>query len=290
VRAEADSGREQHKLVQALISDATLPMPFSQIQCADLRDWRGDRSHPEWKKVLRSLDDLVRSPAPKTGDEALAIRRRFRSSGRQSSLPPLVLGLALLLVVGAAFWLWREEGFMREMVRELRATPSRTSQALQPPAPTPPPAPARKRVRAPVRARTPTAASASAQAPPAATAPNPLAHPSFDCTKISTDIERFICSDVGVADAERRMAQVYNGVLARAADKPALQASQYAFLHRFLPDAHRRTERPADPQRIELDERVRPAVIGRRGGRGEAAAMTIPDFPVFEVRSRMAQP
>ena len=37
VRAEADTAREAGTLVQATLDGTTPPMPFNQIQCADLR-------------------------------------------------------------------------------------------------------------------------------------------------------------------------------------------------------------------------------------------------------------
>ena len=49
VRAEANRAREARKLVQAGLGDAQLPLPFDQIQCADLSNWRGARQHPGWR-------------------------------------------------------------------------------------------------------------------------------------------------------------------------------------------------------------------------------------------------
>src|SRR3954471_7665371 len=42
VRAEADSAREACTLVQASLDGSLPPMPFNQIQCADLKGWNGD--------------------------------------------------------------------------------------------------------------------------------------------------------------------------------------------------------------------------------------------------------
>src|SRR4029078_3223516 len=60
VRAEADSAREAGTLVQATLDGALPPMPFNQIQCADLNDWGGDTSSPGWKKLEGSLSALAR--------------------------------------------------------------------------------------------------------------------------------------------------------------------------------------------------------------------------------------
>ena len=60
VRAEADAAREAGTLVQATLDGALPPMPFNQIQCADLNGWGGDTSSPGWKKLEGSLSTLVR--------------------------------------------------------------------------------------------------------------------------------------------------------------------------------------------------------------------------------------
>ena len=41
VRAEADAARSAGKLVQASLDGTIPPLPFNQIQCADLNDWNG---------------------------------------------------------------------------------------------------------------------------------------------------------------------------------------------------------------------------------------------------------
>ena len=59
VRAEADSAREAGTLVQATLDSALPPMPFNQIQCADLHGWNGDTSSPGWRKLHGSVAALV---------------------------------------------------------------------------------------------------------------------------------------------------------------------------------------------------------------------------------------
>src|SRR5215218_3968592 len=58
VRSEANRARETGRLVQLRLDDARLPMPFDQIQCADLRDQRSDES-PAWQSVLGSIAGLT---------------------------------------------------------------------------------------------------------------------------------------------------------------------------------------------------------------------------------------
>lgn len=59
VRAEAEFAREARTLVQISLDDARLPLPFNQIQCAQLNGWDGDRDAKGWATLLASLAELV---------------------------------------------------------------------------------------------------------------------------------------------------------------------------------------------------------------------------------------
>jgi adenylate cyclase len=59
VRAEADFARNAGKLVQAQVDESLPPMPFNQIQSADLKSWRGGASHPGWAKLQGSVAALA---------------------------------------------------------------------------------------------------------------------------------------------------------------------------------------------------------------------------------------
>jgi len=61
VRSEAERARGDHKLVQVTVDGARLPMPFDQIQCADLTGWSGDHQASGWLKVVGSIADLTAS-------------------------------------------------------------------------------------------------------------------------------------------------------------------------------------------------------------------------------------
>jgi TolB-like protein len=63
VLSEANRAREARKLVQLRIDAAALPMPFDQIQCADMSGWSGEGEHPAWRKVAASVADLVNGRA-----------------------------------------------------------------------------------------------------------------------------------------------------------------------------------------------------------------------------------
>jgi adenylate cyclase len=59
VRAEADFARQAGTLVQASLDGTIPPLPFNQIQCADLSGWDGDAQSPGWRKVEQSVAALA---------------------------------------------------------------------------------------------------------------------------------------------------------------------------------------------------------------------------------------
>jgi adenylate cyclase len=78
VRAEADAARSSGTLVQATIDGSIPPLPFNQIQCADLRDWTGGTDQPGWRKLVDSVRSLAGGPVEKEQPPA----RRGRGSRR----------------------------------------------------------------------------------------------------------------------------------------------------------------------------------------------------------------
>jgi adenylate cyclase len=66
VRSEAERARADHKLVQLSLDGAELPMPFDQIQCADLNGWTGETDAPGWRKVIASIAELTGPPGGAT--------------------------------------------------------------------------------------------------------------------------------------------------------------------------------------------------------------------------------
>ncbi len=66
VRAEADAARSAKTLVQALLDGNIPPMPFNQIQCADLANWEGKADTPGWKKLVASVASLAGSRGNET--------------------------------------------------------------------------------------------------------------------------------------------------------------------------------------------------------------------------------
>jgi adenylate cyclase len=70
VRAEADSARAALTLVQASLDGTLPPMPFNQIQCADLKSWDGQRTAHGWRKLVASVTELAGVAADPTPREA----------------------------------------------------------------------------------------------------------------------------------------------------------------------------------------------------------------------------
>ena len=62
VRAEADYARSAATLVQATLDGSVPPMPFNQIQCADLSAWEGRADWPGWRKLYASVEALAGRP------------------------------------------------------------------------------------------------------------------------------------------------------------------------------------------------------------------------------------
>jgi len=102
VRAEANRAREAHKLVQARLGEVQLPLPFDQIQCADLSNWRGARHHAGWLQVERSIAALL-------GEERAGPIDAGSSSGLSRRLVVGGAGAAALAVAAAGWIGWRRQ-------------------------------------------------------------------------------------------------------------------------------------------------------------------------------------
>ena len=59
VRAEADAARTSGTLVQGSLDGTIPPLPFNQIQCANLNGWTGDTDFAGWRKLRASIEALA---------------------------------------------------------------------------------------------------------------------------------------------------------------------------------------------------------------------------------------
>ena len=98
VRSEANHARELHKLVQARTDQARLPMPFDQIQCADLTGWRGAAKQAGWQQILRSVGALT--------DTAEAAPHAAPPDGTATRRTVLV-GAGAIGIAAAGYSAWR---------------------------------------------------------------------------------------------------------------------------------------------------------------------------------------
>jgi adenylate cyclase len=76
VRSEANFARSGGTLVQATLDGSIPPLPFDQIQCADLTDWGGEADTPGWRKLVASVAELAGTAKPQGAKPA-------RQSSRQ---------------------------------------------------------------------------------------------------------------------------------------------------------------------------------------------------------------
>ena len=79
VRAEADAARQLGTLVQAKLDATIPPLPFNQIQCADLAGWAGRTDVPGWEKLEASVAALA-------GGRPAAEAQDHRTTRRQVSV------------------------------------------------------------------------------------------------------------------------------------------------------------------------------------------------------------
>jgi adenylate cyclase len=91
VLSEANRAREDRKLVQLAIDKTRLPMPFDQIQCADLSDWTGEAEHPNWRRVTTSIGELVESKGGGPAILAAPHARAPANVGLLSSKPSIAV-------------------------------------------------------------------------------------------------------------------------------------------------------------------------------------------------------
>jgi adenylate cyclase len=111
VRAEADFARNAGKLVQAQLDGTMPPIPFNQIQCADLKGWRGSTTHPGWAKLKGSVEALV------SGEGVPVVSPQESAWERLEPYRWYVVAvLALLLAAGIWFWVANPIGEERKPV------------------------------------------------------------------------------------------------------------------------------------------------------------------------------
>ncbi len=182
VRAEADMARNQRKLIQTALDNVTPPLPFNQIQYAEMGDWRGEDDHPAWRKVKLSLAELCdqrgtsepsSAPSPPLGHQPPPLAAP-QTAQKPASRTPLFAGIAVAVVALAVAGgvLLGRGGAASAPVAPAVASPTSAEPAPLPQAPA-----------APVAAREPTS---GADEPPVAVSPPDMTFPDSSTRLLTT--------------------------------------------------------------------------------------------------------
>lgn len=120
VRSEAATGLYRDRMIQARIDATDPPRPFDHLGVADLSHWRGDRDHPEWRRLVTAVRSCVgvrpepalvpkstSKPARRPEPAPLPVKAKPRAPKpeRTGASPAHVAGaLVLLAAAGAGLW------------------------------------------------------------------------------------------------------------------------------------------------------------------------------------------
>jgi len=119
VRSEASRARAMGKLVQLTLDKSSLPMPFDQIQFADLSGWSGEDAHPGWRKVAASVAELV---GPASG--GLSDRPSEKTAAPALPDRPSIAVLPFTDMTGARDQDYFADGMVEEIVTALSRFPT----------------------------------------------------------------------------------------------------------------------------------------------------------------------
>ncbi|HVO91057.1 MAG TPA: toll/interleukin-1 receptor domain-containing protein, partial [Casimicrobiaceae bacterium] len=89
VRDEASVARNAGKLVPVQIDSIEIPLGFRGIQTSNLVGWDGSVGHPEFRKLIRALEERVGQHTPRPPSDTIIQRRKEREEHRQGLLDRL---------------------------------------------------------------------------------------------------------------------------------------------------------------------------------------------------------
>ena len=112
VRSEADRGRVAGKLIQVTLDRSRLPMPFDQIQYADLTGWTGDPNAPGWRTLVASIAELMGRNSYFPSDGAAPTRQRI-------VIAPAICVLPFLNMSGDADQEYFSDGISEDIITDL---------------------------------------------------------------------------------------------------------------------------------------------------------------------------
>jgi hypothetical protein len=92
VHEEADEAKRRRILVPAMIDEIIPPLGFRSMQAARLMNWAGESNHSEFKKLLKSIEEIL-GPSPLNTKGAAQKRIvRERSQGKEADPTTLFTG------------------------------------------------------------------------------------------------------------------------------------------------------------------------------------------------------
>jgi hypothetical protein len=99
VRGEAAIGRERGVLVPVSIRPTNIPVPFNLLNAVDLSGWSGDRSDPNYQRVVAKLKEMAgkKHVPPLKPPPNRQLRRLWQT----------VSVIGVLAVIGASLWVFR---------------------------------------------------------------------------------------------------------------------------------------------------------------------------------------
>ncbi len=82
VKEEAEKGASRGVLVPVLIDDVQPPLGFGRLQTASIAGWEGDRSHPGFVQLARSIEIMLGGPVEESDVWQPATRSRPETQAR----------------------------------------------------------------------------------------------------------------------------------------------------------------------------------------------------------------
>ena len=132
VKTEAAAAADRDCLLPVLIEDIAIPFEFKRIQTAMLMNWRGDDGDPEFNRLVKAVEQLVRR-APHPTPSRSASQTRKPAPWRMLTFRWIIPIAIVLLVIAGTF-------AVRNSARQTDPPPLVSSGSGAAPAPATPPA------------------------------------------------------------------------------------------------------------------------------------------------------
>jgi len=127
VRAEASSAAARECLIPARIDKVAIPLEFTLIQAAELQDWDGDKTHPEFLRMVDAVRQMLGKPPAATAEVTRAVVQPQRARAWWKR-PGRIAGIAAMiafLLIGKAVVQWISSGASTKPDSAIPADPSK---------------------------------------------------------------------------------------------------------------------------------------------------------------------